>query len=107
MAQSNIKQKTISGVIWKFLEKFSIQLFTFLQSIVMARLLDPSDYGLIGMVVILNAFCAILVDAGMSNALIRKNNRRKEDYSTVFDYNFVMNIMMAIFMVLKCNLMRD
>ena len=100
MAQSNIKQKTISGVIWKFLEKFSIQLFTFLQSIVMARLLDPSDYGLIGMVVILNAFCAILVDAGMSNALIRKNDRRKEDYSTVFDYNFVMNIMMAIFMVL-------
>ena len=100
MAQSNIKQKTISGVIWKFLEKFSIQLFTFLQSIVMARLLDPSDYGL-------NAFCAILVDAGMSNALIRKNDRRKEDYSTVFDYNFVMNIMMAIFMVLKCNLMRD
>lgn len=73
----------------------------------MARLLDPSDYGLIGMVVILNAFCAILVDAGMSNALIRKNDRRKEDYSTVFDYNFVMNIMMAIFMVLKCNLMRD
>ena len=54
----NLKQKTVSGVIWKFLETFSVQGFMFIQSIIMARLLDPSDYGLIAMVAILNGISA-------------------------------------------------
>ena len=54
------------------MEKFSIQFLVFLQSIIMARLLSPSDYGLVGMVAILNGICAILVDSELTNAIIRK-----------------------------------
>ena len=73
----------------------------------MARLLDPSDYGLIGMVAILNGVCAILVDSGFTNALIRKKDRTPEDFSTVFVFNVVMNILMAVFMVVFAPIFAD
>lgn len=99
MSQTDLKQKMVSGILWKFTEKFSIQFLMFLQSIIMARLLLPSDYGLVGMVAILNGICAILVDCGLTNALIRKKNPTKEDFSTIFIFNVVMNLLMAVLMV--------
>lgn len=107
MKEPSLKEKTISGVFWKFLEKFSVQAVMFIQSIIMARLLDPSDYGLIGMVAILNGVCAILVDSGFTNALIRKKDRTPEDFSTVFIFNVVMNILMAVFMVVFAPIFAD
>lgn len=97
----NLKQKTVSGVIWKFLEKFSVQGFMFIQSIIMARLLDPSDYGLIAMVAILNGISAIFIDSGFSNALIRKKDRTALDYSTVCVVNVVMALIMSLFLFLS------
>lgn len=99
MQQSDLKKKTVSGIIWKFMEKFSIQFLVFLQSIIMARLLSPSDYGLVGMVAILNGICAILVDSGLTNAIIRKKDPTKEDFSTIFIFNVGMNLLMAGLMV--------
>ncbi len=107
MKEQSLKEKTISGVFWKFLEKFSVQGVMFIQSIIMARLLDPADYGLIGMVAILNGVCAILVDSGFTNALIRKKDRTPEDFSTVFIFNVVMNILMAVFMVVFAPIFAD
>lgn len=107
MPQSELKQKTVSGIIWKFMEKFSIQFLMFLQSIIMARLLSPSDYGLVGMVAVLNGICAILVDSGLTNAVIRKKNPTKEDFSTIFIFNVVMNFLMAALMVLCAPLLAD
>ncbi len=107
MAIPNIKEQTISGVIWKFFEKFSIHFIVFIQSIIMARLLNPSDYGLIGMVTILNAICATLVDAGLTNALIRKKKATSQDFSTVFVFNVVMNLLMAGVMVICAPFLAD
>jgi O-antigen/teichoic acid export membrane protein len=97
----NLKQKTVSGVIWKFLEKFSVQGFMFIQSIIMARLLDPSDYGLVAMVAILNGISAIFIDSGFNNALIRKKDRTALDYSTVCVVNVVMALIMSLFLFLS------
>lgn len=47
MASDNLQQKAFSGMIWGFLEKFSLQLFGFIQGVILARLLMPSDFGLI------------------------------------------------------------
>ncbi|MCI7309444.1 MAG: lipopolysaccharide biosynthesis protein [Prevotella sp.] len=107
MVTPNIKEQTISGVIWKFFEKFSIHFIVFIQSIIMARLLSPSDYGLIGMVTILNGICATLVDAGLTNALIRKKKATSQDFSTVFVFNVVMNLLMAGVMVICAPFLAD
>ena len=83
MADS-IKTKTVHGVIWSALERFSLQGVQFLINIVMARLLLPSDYGLIAMLAIFLQISQAFVDSGFTNALIQRKDRNEVDFSTVF-----------------------
>ena len=84
MAERSLKNKAISGVMWSGIERFSTQGVQFLIELLMARLLLPSDYGLIGMLAIFIAISRTLIDSGFSNALIQKTNCNQDDYSTVF-----------------------
>jgi len=88
----SLKQKTISGILWSSVERFSVQGIQFVFQIIMARLLFPSDFGLVGMLVIFLAISQSFVDSGFSNALIRKQNRTEVDFSTVFYFNIVVGI---------------
>lgn len=92
---SELKKETLWGIIWGFLEKFSMQLVTFLVGIILARLLSPSDYGLIAMTTIFVAISETLVDSGFSYALIRKRHKSSLDYSTVFDINVILSIIVS------------
>ncbi len=92
----NLQQKTFSGAIWGFLSKFSIQGFGFIQGIILARLLMPSDYGLVAMVGIFTAISYTLVDSGFANALVRKQDRTAIDFSTVFDANVGISTVLCI-----------
>lgn len=85
----SLRQKTVSGVFWSGIERFSVQGIQFLIEIIMARLLTPSDYGVIGMLAIFLAISQSFIDSGFSNALIRKPNRTEVDYSTVFYFNII------------------
>lgn len=93
MAES-LKNKTAKGVLWSSFERFSVQGIQFLVMIVMARMLSPNDYGLVGMLAIFLAISQSLVDSGFSNALIRKVNRTEVDNSTVFYFNIVVGILL-------------
>ena len=62
----------------------------------MARLLSPSDYGLVGMIMIFIAISQSLVDSGFSQALIRKQNRNEIDYCTVFYFNTVISVLLYL-----------
>jgi len=88
----SLKQKTVSGIFWSSVERFSIQGVQFVLQIIMARLLLPSDYGLIGMLAIFMAISQSFIDSGFSNALIRKQNRTEVDFSTVFYFNIVVGL---------------
>lgn len=87
----SLKSKTAKGLIWSCIERFSTQGIQFLIMIIMARLLAPKDYGLIGMVTIFLAVSQSLIDSGFSQALIRKQNRTDVDNSTVFYFNIVVS----------------
>lgn len=91
----NLQQKTFSGVMWGFLEKFSVQIVTFVVGVILARLLSPSDYGLIAITTVFIAISGTIVDSGFSAALIRKKDRTDLDYSTVFDINVVLSVVMC------------
>lgn len=89
--EDSLKNKTIKGAGWSFLDSFLGQSISFLTGLILARLLGPSEYGLIGIVTIfINVFNAI-VDSGLSNALIRKTNADNEDYGTIFIVNMVIS----------------
>lgn len=93
---ATLKQKTISGLSWSFIGNISNYFIVFIVGIILARLLEPSDFGLIGMVVIFTALAQAFVDSGFSQALIRKQNCTQTDYSTVFYFNFSVGILMFL-----------
>ena len=80
----NLKNKTIHGVLWSAIERFSLQGVQFLINIIMARLLLPSEYGLVAMLAIFLQISQVFIDSGFTNALIQRKNRTEVDYSTVF-----------------------
>ena len=80
---------TISNLLWKFSERIVSQLIAFVVSIVIARILAPSDYGLIAMVMVVINLSYVLVDGGFSSALIQKKDADRLDFSTVFYFSLV------------------
>lgn len=71
MAES-LKKKTIMGVGWSAIDNVAQYGVSFVVSIILARLLSPDDYGLIGIVFIFTAICNTLIYSGFGNALIRE-----------------------------------
>lgn len=96
MAEQSLKDKTVKGVIWSSVERFSVQGVQFLVMLVIARILDPKDFGLVGMLAIFLAVAQSLIDSGFSQALIRKQNRTDIDNSTVFYFNVAVSIFLYL-----------
>ena len=88
-----LKEKTVNGIKWSAIEKFSIQGILFIVGLVMARLLTPEDFGIMGMLTIFLSISQTFVDGGFSNALIRKIDRTEVDCSTVFFFNIVVGLL--------------
>jgi O-antigen/teichoic acid export membrane protein len=91
-----LKQKTISGLIWSFIDNLAGQGITFITGIILARLLSPKEFGLIGMLVIFIAISQSFIDSGFRQALIRKQNCTQADYSTVFYFNIIVGVLFYI-----------
>ncbi len=100
MSTESLKQKTTKGLFWSSVERFSNQGMSFLFSVILARMLDPSDFGIIAMITIFFAVAQSFVDSGFSNALVRKTDRREEDLSTCFYFNIGVGIMAYIVLFL-------
>lgn len=86
---SNIKQKTVSNLVWRFAERCGAQGVAFIVSIVLARILSPSDYGTIALITVFITILQVFVDSGFGNALIQKKDADNLDFSTVFYFNIV------------------
>ena len=87
MHEENLKNKTIFGLIWRFIERCGAQGVTFVVSIVLARMLDPEVYGTLALVTVFTAILQVFVDSGLGNALIQKKDSDHLDFSTVFYFN--------------------
>ena len=102
-----IKEQTISGIKWSAIERFSVQGVQFLLGLMIARLLSPSDYGIIGMLGIFFAISQTFIDSGFSNALIRKIDRTDVDFSTVFYFNIVVGFVCSVIIFLSAPCISD
>jgi O-antigen/teichoic acid export membrane protein len=88
----SLKQKTVSGLMWSFAENIANQGTNFIIGIILARLLVPRDFGLVGMITIFIAVSQSFIDSGFSQALIRKKDCSQADYSTVFYFNLLVGV---------------
>jgi teichuronic acid exporter len=87
---STLKDKAVKGVMWSAIERFGNQGIQFVIGLILARLLMPEDYGLIGMLLVFISVAQVFVEGGFSSALIRKAEPTRTDYSTVFWFNLTM-----------------
>lgn len=96
MSEQNLKQKTVKGMGWSAIDQVSRMGIQFIVGIVLARLLSPDEYGLIGILTIFITVFTFVCDSGFTNALIRKKDAKEIDYSTVFYVNLGLSFVMAL-----------
>lgn len=97
----SLKSQAVKGVVWSAVERFSVQGIQFVLSIIIARLVAPSEYGLIAMLGIFLAIAQTFIDSGFSNALIQKKDRTEVDFSTVFYFNIVVSLIVYLILFLS------
>ena len=82
------KGNVISNFLWRFAERCAAQLVTLIVSIILARILTPSDFGTVSLVMVFTTIMQVFVDSGLGTALIQKKNADDLDFSSVFYFNF-------------------
>lgn len=95
-----IKQKTINGLFWSSVDNFVNQIVGFIVGIILARLLSPKEFGLIGMTTVFIAISSVLINSGFMQALIRKQDCSNKDYSTVFFFNLFVSLILYLVLFL-------
>lgn len=95
MAEQSLTDKTVKGVGWNSVDRIANYGIGFLVGIVLARLLSPEEYGLLGIIGIFTAIFNIILDSGLSTALIRKKGVTDTDYCTVFWTNLVLSFILT------------
>lgn len=87
MENNTLKNKTIESMIWSFMDNIGSQFIQLLIQLFLARLLTPTDFGIIGMVSIFIVLSQVFIDSGFTNGLIREKEVSQDDYSTIFFFN--------------------
>lgn len=101
MEDKSLKEKAFTGVLWSTIQKFTLISVSFMSGIVLARLLDPEDFGLLGMLSIFMMLSSVFIDAGFGAALIQKKKPTDEDYSTVFFWNLGISVTLYIILFIS------
>ena len=95
---NRMQNRVASNIIWNLLERWGAQGVTFIVSIILARLLEPSMYGTISLVTVFTAILSVFIDSGFGSALVQKKNTDDLDFSTVFYFNVTICLILYIAM---------
>ena len=99
--KADLKQKALGGVAWKFAEKAGMQLAQFVIQIILARILLPEQYGIVGLLTIFIAVSDIFIQYGFTTALIQKKDADDVDFSSVFLLNLAMSVVIYIILFIS------
>lgn len=107
LQESNLREQTAKGVAWVFLAQFGRQGFQFITSIILARILLPSDLGLIGMIVVFTGFAVVIGDLGFSAALIQREKIEPRHLTAVYWLNIASGIVLTVIFYVVAPLIAD
>lgn len=96
----DLKDQAINGVLWNSVGKFSAMGIEFVVGIILARLLTPKEFGLIGTIMVVIALSEIFINSGFSQALVRKQDCTQKDFSTAFFFNMAVGILFFVILLL-------
>ena len=92
----SLKNETIKGTFWSSVEKLSFLGAQFFLQIILARLLTPNDYGIVGILAVFIAISNTFIDCGFTSALIQNQKRTEIDFSTAFYFNLVISLFIYV-----------
>ncbi|MEE1316194.1 MAG: lipopolysaccharide biosynthesis protein [Prevotella sp.] len=87
--EKNLKQQTVNGMFWQFMQKIGNQSIGFIVSVILARILLPDDYGVVALAGMFTALFAIFSDGGLGPALVQKKDADSLDFDTLFTTQLV------------------
>ena len=93
-----LKQKTAGTLKWNTIDRIASQVLYGVVGIVLANVVSQEDFGLVGALLVFQAFAIIFADSGFGAALLRQKHTTEEDYSTVFWFNLIVSV--AIYFIL-------
>lgn len=96
----SLSHKATTGAIWATIDRFSLMIIQFVVNLILARLLLPKDFGIIGMLAIFIAVSQTLIDSGFGSALIQKKQPSQTDYSTIFYWNLCFSALLYFLLFL-------
>ena len=94
--RKSLADTVFSSLVWKFGERFFAQSVSFVVSVVLARILMPSDYGVISIVLVFIAFADVFVSSGFGTSLIQKKDATETDFSTIFYCSLVSSVLVYV-----------
>lgn len=107
MAEAELKLRTARTLKWNVIDRISSQVLYAVTGIVLANVLSQEDFGLVGAVMVFQAFASLFVDSGFSSALIQYKNPTRLDYSTVLWFNLAMAAIIYIILFIGAPLIAD
>ena len=93
---SQIRRDLIRGVFWSAIEKYSIFLVNLIVSMVLARLLNPEEFGVVAIATVIILFLSIFSTMGIGPAIIQRRDLDQEDYDNIFTFSAMMGVFLAI-----------
>lgn len=88
------RKTVINSILWKLLEQFSSQGVAFIITIILARVLMPSDYGIIAIILVFINLAKVIINGGLNTALIQKKNADQSDFSTILWFCMFLSIVL-------------
>ena len=96
MAAASLRKKAVGGITWNVAERIAVSLGKFVIGVILARILTPSDFGLIGMITIFFAIAEALINGGLGQAYVQKNDVNNTDANTIFFTNLIISIIIYL-----------
>lgn len=94
MNDNTVKQRAVTGFIWRFCQNAGTQLVNFMVSIVLARILMPADYGLVAMISVFINIAMVFINTGFSSSIVQKKDLSETDKSTMFFASILMGVIL-------------
>lgn len=103
----SLKNATMTGVFWNSLSQYSVQISKIALTMILARILIPSQFGLIAMITVFSGFSKIIIDFGFGKAIVQADNPSDDDLSSIFWLNIIIGIVLAVLLSLSSPLIAD
>jgi teichuronic acid exporter len=94
MQKENVKKIAVSGIVWQMLEKILVNGVQFIIYVILARLLEPGDFGIVAILSVFIVFSDLLVNSGLGTAIIQKKNADDKDYNSVLYASLLMSLIL-------------